>query len=139
MKIAFILSSFPCLSETFILSQITGLLDRGHDLRILAKNNPKKAVVHHDFEKYCLQKRTRYFSTPKNNKFKKRLFFILKFFKCFCLSPLCTPRIFFHLLKEKEGFSYTTFDYMAPFLMRKDDVVHCHFGTIGHVGVLSQS
>ena len=36
MRIAFILWQFPILSETFILNQIAGLLERGHDVRIHA-------------------------------------------------------------------------------------------------------
>ena len=31
MNIAFIVSEFPRLSETFIMNQITGLIDRGHE------------------------------------------------------------------------------------------------------------
>ena len=42
MKIAFIVSGFPTLSETFILNQITGLLDLGHDVEIFAQINPNE-------------------------------------------------------------------------------------------------
>jgi len=41
MKIAFIVSGFPTLSETFILNQITGLLDLGYEVEIFAKTNPR--------------------------------------------------------------------------------------------------
>ena len=40
MKIAFIVSGFPVLSETFILNEITGLLDLGYDVQIFAEANP---------------------------------------------------------------------------------------------------
>ena len=36
LKIAFIAGVFPALSETFILNQITGLIDLGHDVDIFA-------------------------------------------------------------------------------------------------------
>ena len=36
LKVAMFVSSFPVLTETFILRQITGLLDLGHDVRIFA-------------------------------------------------------------------------------------------------------
>jgi len=52
MKIAFIVTTFPTLSETFILDQITGLLDMGHDVEIFAQTNPKDKKVHSDIEKY---------------------------------------------------------------------------------------
>ncbi|MEN9519388.1 MAG: hypothetical protein RLZZ381_1976, partial [Cyanobacteriota bacterium] len=34
MRIAFLVDQFPSLSETFILNQITGLIDRGHEIDI---------------------------------------------------------------------------------------------------------
>lgn len=36
MKIAMIVHDFPCISETFILSQITGMVSRGHEVHIYA-------------------------------------------------------------------------------------------------------
>jgi hypothetical protein len=36
MKIAFIIQHFPSLSQTFILNQITGLIDLGHKVDIFA-------------------------------------------------------------------------------------------------------
>lgn len=36
MRVAFFVPSFPELSETFILRQVTGLLDRGHEVGIFA-------------------------------------------------------------------------------------------------------
>jgi hypothetical protein len=42
MKIAFIVGTFPSLSETFILNQITGLIDRGHEVHIHPVNGLPK-------------------------------------------------------------------------------------------------
>jgi hypothetical protein len=36
MRIAFIVDSFPAVSETFILAQIVGLFQRGHEVDIVA-------------------------------------------------------------------------------------------------------
>ena len=38
MRIAFLVNNFPMLSETFVLNQITGLLDRGHEVDIYTQN-----------------------------------------------------------------------------------------------------
>jgi colanic acid/amylovoran biosynthesis glycosyltransferase len=38
MKIAFILAEYPVLSETFIVRQIAGLVDKGHDVTVIAGN-----------------------------------------------------------------------------------------------------
>ena len=136
MRIGFILSSFPCLSETFILSQIKGLIDKGHDLHILAENNPHETIIHADFQEYSLQKRTSYCSVSKKSKLKKRLSFLSKFLCCLFVSPLKTLKVFLHLTKEDGVFSYSAFNCTIPFLMRRYNIIHCHFGTIGHVGVL---
>src|SRR3970040_2250976 len=66
MKIGFIVSSFPSLSQTFILNQITGLLDLGHDVEIFARNNPNEQKKHPDVEKYRLMERAYYFNMPPN-------------------------------------------------------------------------
>ena len=50
MRIAFFVHRFPALSETFILHQVTGLLDRGHDVRIFSEEAPGDAPVHSEVE-----------------------------------------------------------------------------------------
>ena len=60
MKILFILEEFPALSETFILNQITGLIDRGHELDIFAGHRGSCSVLHPDVERYGLLGATTY-------------------------------------------------------------------------------
>ena len=64
MKIAYIVNLFPTLSETFILNQITDLLDQGHEIDIYANSNPKREKVHEDIDSYQLMERTYYFNMP---------------------------------------------------------------------------
>src|SRR5438876_5744543 len=66
MRIAFLLGRFPCLSETFILNQITGLIDRGHDVHIYARKPEDSGKVHPDVDKYNLRQRTIYRAMPSN-------------------------------------------------------------------------
>lgn len=58
LQILFLLGSFPVFSETFILYQLTGLIDRGHDVRVvtqqLAKSHP--GVTHDAVERYGLDR-----------------------------------------------------------------------------------
>ena len=56
MRVAFLLNRFPLLSETFVLNQITGLIDRGHEVDVYVRADdgpPPKA--HPDVERYRLQ------------------------------------------------------------------------------------
>ncbi len=60
MRIAYVLQAFPVLSETFVLNQLTGLLDRGHDVTVFASRPPGGIPTHPDVERYGLMARTRY-------------------------------------------------------------------------------
>jgi colanic acid/amylovoran biosynthesis glycosyltransferase len=60
MKITYIVNLFPRLSETFVLNQITGLIDRGHDVQIISMGRSTDVVAHRDVEKYNLLERTQY-------------------------------------------------------------------------------
>lgn len=60
MTILYPTSMFPKLSETFILEQITGLIDLGHDVKIVAFWRPDEKVFHPQVEKYRLLEKTLY-------------------------------------------------------------------------------
>lgn len=134
MKIAFFVRFFPVLSETFILNQITGLIDRGHDVDIYALR-PRPfdfQVVHADVERYHLMKRTQYFNDMPRNYF-------LRVFKAFAL--IIKRRAWLHpkpLLLAlnirkygREAISLRIL-YLSTLLVdKKYDVVHCQFGNLG--------
>ncbi len=66
MRLLYVVNIFPRLSETFVLDQITALLDKGHDVSILSYHRPEDIVppddkVHEDIYLYGLQERTLYF------------------------------------------------------------------------------
>jgi colanic acid/amylovoran biosynthesis glycosyltransferase len=65
MKIAFFVNTFPSISETFILSQITGLIDRGCTLQIFTQSKPNMMLVHDDINNYELFKKIIYIEVPK--------------------------------------------------------------------------
>ena len=62
MRIAVVVTSFPSLSQTFVLGQITGLIDRGHDVDIYAAaSEPEVGGAEHAVvSEYGLIERTRY-------------------------------------------------------------------------------
>lgn len=64
MRIAFVLGDFPALSETFVLNQITGLLDRGHELEIFAERPRAEDATQPDIDGYELLARTTYEHMP---------------------------------------------------------------------------
>jgi colanic acid/amylovoran biosynthesis glycosyltransferase len=60
MRIAFVIGEFPRLSETFVLSQITGLIKRGHAVAVYAARPGLESKIHPDVTRYRLIDKTRY-------------------------------------------------------------------------------
>lgn len=58
LKIAVVPRTFPEVSQTFVLDHVTGLLERGHDLRIFA-DQAEGAPLHADVGRYQLKARFR--------------------------------------------------------------------------------
>lgn len=63
-KIVIVTEAFPTVTETFILDQITGLIDRGVNVEIWAAAKPSQGVIHQDIIEYQLLKRTKYIKYP---------------------------------------------------------------------------
>ena len=82
MKIALIVPEFPSLSQTFVLSQITGLIDRGHDVEIFAESASTEAKIHQDVMGYNLLQRTCYHREISRNMPENKLNRILKGIGC---------------------------------------------------------
>ncbi len=134
MKIAFIVSGFPSLSETFILNQITGLLDMGHDVRIYARLGLGGDVVPADVEKYRLDQRVNYPVTIPRNKILARLRVLMLLLPALIKSPSRTFRVVRNLVRRKGGFSYRLFFLAMDFLRERYDIIQCHFGPNGNIG-----
>lgn len=137
MNIAFFIPEFPSLSQTFVLNQITGLIDLGHKIDIFANRASGNSKIHHDVFKYNLLNNTYYHldfvrSKPKSITYRYLKGFYL-FLKYLPKHPLC-------LLKSLNFFKYwkkaISLDYLyriIPFLDKPSyDIIHCHFGPLGN-------
>jgi coenzyme F420-reducing hydrogenase beta subunit len=133
MKIAFIVGTFPALSETFILNQITELLDLGLDVEIFARTNPKDKIIHSDIEKYQLMERVYYFIMPCNKirRILKAIFLTIKNFHKAPLKILKSLNVFKY---GKAALSLRLLYSIIPFLDKNFDILYCHFGPNGILG-----
>nr|WP_232502994.1 glycosyltransferase family 4 protein [Halodesulfurarchaeum formicicum] len=50
LGILYYVSSFPKLSESFILNEITELHHRGHNIAVFAQNDPGENITHEEYE-----------------------------------------------------------------------------------------
>src|SRR5947199_8345537 len=65
LRIARFVGSFPVVSETFIVRQITGLIDLGHAVDIYADSRAEAdAPIHPEIAKYRLLERTTVMDMP---------------------------------------------------------------------------
>ena len=138
MKIAFLVWRFPVLSEAFILNQITGLIDRGHEVYIHALAGPaKETKVHPAVEQYRLLEHT--YPAPERPKNSlllalKGVWLLLTNLHRNSLSCLAL------LNRSKYGESSQPWKriYRAISLLERGpyDIIHCQFGTLGPAGLL---
>jgi colanic acid/amylovoran biosynthesis glycosyltransferase len=136
MKIAFIVNGFPSLSESFIVTQITGLLDAGHDVRIFANFNPNQPQLHDDILKYNLPQRTRYIPHIPRNKMLRRLKTICLIARHLLKDPLPLIKALTINLRRQTGFHYKPLYYAFALLGGRFDIIHAHFGPAGNAGLL---
>jgi len=143
MRIAVITVLFPCPSETFVLSQIKGLLERGVDVQIFARDKAESTELSDELAKFNLAERTTYYGTELALIPRSKLLRIFKVFNVFFRS---SGAIKTALLKSlnfikfgKKAFSLQCF-YIAhafsKFGLGHFDIVHCQFGTLGQLGAV---
>jgi colanic acid/amylovoran biosynthesis glycosyltransferase len=133
MRIAFVVGNFPALSETFILNQITGLIDRGHEIDIFAEKARNDPSIHADVATYNLLERTYYWNAPLDEKeqlFKALGLLALNFYK----KSGALLKIVRSTSPKKYRVSLKTFYQAIPFLDKQAyDIIYCHFGIIGNI------
>jgi colanic acid/amylovoran biosynthesis glycosyltransferase len=137
MKVAFLLRKFPALSETFILDQIVGLIERGIEVDIYSLFKGEDDDVHPLLIKYNLLNRTHFpkYPCPENLFLRAIQSFRLftpyqlvdfkKQIKCLNFYKYRRQAILLHLL-----FFSTAFEKKMSY-----DIIHCHFGMYGLVGI----
>ena len=137
MRIAFIVSTFPSLSQTFILNQITGLIDKGHEVDIYTDKVVNTTKIHLDVEKYKLLDKTYYFNIPPGRITRK-----LKGLRLALINFYYHPGLLYRIMKSfknKEEIPPLGWidPYIAlPFFRKKPyDIISCHFGPNGLKGL----
>lgn len=132
----FFVSKFPTLSETFILNQVTGLIDLGVDVKIFSKFKDTRGKVHDEIQKYQLLDKTVFFEIPKNIIFRltKGLFV---FFKVLFRSPKMALKAVNFLKYKEEALFLDLLFATHIFLKNKEsfDLIHSHFGQNGKLAV----
>lgn len=138
MKVAFLLNEFPSLSETFILNQISGLIEAGHRVDLYARNAQAASKVHPLVEKYQLTNIVYYHPyIPANYlaRYLKAVWLVLMYL---WTAPLVILRA---LNFRKFGRHATSLKllYRSISFVRRGcpsyDIIMCHFGPMGLIAL----
>jgi colanic acid/amylovoran biosynthesis glycosyltransferase len=136
MRIAVVVNEFPSISETFIMDQVTGLMDLGHDVEIFAAKPGKGSKVHPDVRKYRLLSRCNYFRKPPE---KNRIpAYVAVLSKVLLKKPVFLCKVI-KAFKETSGAISPGEAYKISLFLegrRSFDAIICHFGPNGNTGVL---
>ncbi len=132
LRIAFLLPTFPELSNSFVIEQVVGLLERGHQVDLFAKKKSFSGLPR-SLDRFGLEQRMRHLPVPSGR--------------------LARIRSVASLLAESKGLHRAYLDALNPWrhgrralklvqfhttasFLRSGpyDVLHCHFGQLGIIG-----
>ena len=134
MKIAVLVNQFPCPSETFVLNQVTGLIDRGHVVHVYANTRGEIPNFQADIEKYKLGGKVFYFNHGESKIPTNKIVRLVKMISVFHeFGARDAWNLFRTLNVVKYGMAAVSLSifYQAAVLMRNGpyDIVHGHFGS----------
>src|ERR1700730_9643521 len=139
MRIAFMVDSFPSVSETFILAQIVGLLQRGHEVDIVADPPPRPLTrVHADVERFGLLDRTQYRpSTPAawGARLQSAASRVMRWGLRHPASVLDSLNVWRHG-RQALNLSVLHRWFPAQNFERNYDIIHCHYGPNGQQAIV---
>lgn len=135
MNIAFIVDEFPSISQTFVLNQITGLLDRGHQVDVFTREiRVEEEQQHPDIQRYRLLERTHHLGCPigRWSRVVRGADLCLRQMRANPAAVLGSLNVFRY---GRCASSLTLLFQTAPFF-RRYDIVHCQFGHNGRLGAI---
>lgn len=134
MRTAHLIGVFPKLSETFVLNQLTGLIERGVEVDLFGMAQGDLATVHRDVRRYGLLTRDRHLKLPRG-RLERALTAARHLMQPYAwrrgtlaaLNPLRHGKRALNL-----EVLYTALSFLkAP----PCDLLHCHFGNLGPIGL----
>ncbi|MFN3756553.1 MAG: glycosyltransferase family 4 protein [Flavobacterium sp.] len=130
LRILYVVSSFPSVTETFIATQVSSVKNLGYDCTIFSYQRSRDQVNHKILTDYQLEKSVVYHFKNEATFIKRVMgafrFFINYFFQIrfFELLSLFNPMKLNSSRKKVQAY----WD-MPIFLLKKEfDIIHCHFG-----------
>jgi colanic acid/amylovoran biosynthesis glycosyltransferase len=157
VRIAVLVNTFPAVSETFVLRQITGLIDLGHEVDIYAEWPADGGCTHPEVETYEIMARTTYMDLPPDSGYyelpvwpitgrtwlpgaEKPVLNVVRvmraaptFLRCLARAPRLTMQVLDARRYDHQAASLSSLYRLREFASRAGDydVIHAHFGPVG--------
>ena len=127
LRVAFVTDAFPVISETFVIDQVADLLDRGVEVEIFTYNRGSTESISSRHNAYRMEERTHCLQRPTSNirRFAGALPRALRLVR---KNPLSLFRAINCFKYGRKAFSLRLLFEAAPFVGKRFDIVHCHFG-----------
>lgn len=129
MRVAFIIGRFPVVSETFIINQIADLIDRGVNVEVFAYERGGADCISSKYEAYRMAAITHYLRAPDSKLARLRAAIPIGL-KLLFTSPRLLVRSINIIKYPREALSLQLLFSVIPFIGKRFDIIHCHFGTI---------
>ncbi|MFC4987848.1 glycosyltransferase [Saliphagus infecundisoli] len=130
MRIGILAHSFPKLSETFVLDNIIGMMDRGHDVSVFSLLSAHDSIQHPTIQEYDILERTTYLDTP--NSVPAALLETVPNTMLLAANAPEALGVIAKIERERGVLEAGRFAYRAhPVLHAELDVLHAHFGPVG--------
>lgn len=142
MRIAMLVSSFPIWTETFILNQIAGLIDRGNEVHIYARARNNFNTNHEIINKYKMMEHV-FFAYDYHNsasrmpRFSKAISLLLQNFNYLRPKFWAVAWKIISKRNQPEGLTRLSLLNLAVLLIsnRSYDIIHCQFGNLGPIAI----
>ena len=136
MKIAVLVRTFPAISETFVLNQVIGLIEQGHQVDVFARRPPRSAVTHEDVRRHRLLDHSHYWAKPRLGDVTRELRNLgdlLRRPRRIPVEVLTRLRIVVRGLTSLERLDRVP-EALYAHAHGDYDIIYCHFGHIGMRG-----
>lgn len=127
-RVTFIVGVFPVASETYIISQVAGLLKRGIEVEIFSFGIGNPTYVAKDYESNSMLSRTVYLDFPLHWP-KRALKALRSAIQLLRYRPMALLRALNIFKYGANAYSLKLLCWAGPLVNMSTDVVHCHFGT----------
>src|SRR5688572_12190081 len=120
MKIAVVVSTFPTVSETFVVNQIVYLLNKGHEVTLLAYHKGSLVKVHQSIVDYNLIEKCLYFESPSKNRIRR----YFQIFRLLSFGKKVNWSVFFNIFKNPKELLTLKLAFKSQwFLANKFDLI----------------